>query len=146
MKVYVASSWRNPDLDLVIDSFRGWGYEVYDFRAAASFGWSDIDPDAHEWTQSQFIKALDHPLAKAAHIMDKGAMNDSDACVLVLPSGASSHLEAGWFAGQGKPVVVLLADGNPELAYLLTDKVAVSIADVFVHLEQVRDLIEGGPI
>jgi nucleoside 2-deoxyribosyltransferase len=43
-------------------------------------------------------------------------MEWADACVLVLPCGRSAHLEAGWFAGKGKPVFVLTFDGEePEL-------------------------------
>ncbi|HZY71273.1 MAG TPA: hypothetical protein VFF67_09910 [Thermoplasmata archaeon] len=34
-------------------------------------------------------------------------MQRADVCVLVLPCGRSAHSEAGWFAGQARPVHVI---------------------------------------
>jgi nucleoside 2-deoxyribosyltransferase len=46
------------------------------------------------------------------------ALNAADVTVLVLPCGRSAHLEAGYTAGQGKPVVILLDQTfEPELMY-----------------------------
>lgn len=48
------------------------------------------------------------------------AMEQADCCVLVLPCGRSAHLEAGFMAGQGKPVFTLaLTPVEPELMALL---------------------------
>jgi hypothetical protein len=50
-----------------------------------------------------------------------GALRWCDTCVLVLPSGRSAHLEAGWAAGAGKTTIGLLADGEPDLMWKMLD-------------------------
>lgn len=109
MKIYVASSWRNTHQPEVVRVLREAGYEVYDFRnpphGRGGFAWSDIDPNWLSWTPEEWARALDHPLAVDGFESDLQGMLWADACVLVLPSGRSSHIEAGWFAGQGKYVI-----------------------------------------
>lgn len=68
-------------------------------------------------------------------------MKWADACVLLLPSGMSAHLEAGWFSGAGKPVAVLAPEiREPELMYKCFDDrtgatpIFASIAEVIAHL------------
>lgn len=116
MKIYVASSWRNPYQPGIVEDLRAQGHEVYDFRHPPGgdhlgFSWSDVDPDWPSWAAEQYVAALDHPIAQAGFDSDFNAMTWADACVLVLPCGRSAHLEAGWFAGAGKPVWILL-DAN----------------------------------
>ena len=130
MKIYVASSWRNAHQPLVVESIAEWGFEVYDFRnpphGKGGFAWSQIDPDWQRWTPSQWRDALDHELARDGYASDLGGMEWADACVLVLPSGRSSHLEAGWMAGRGKPVCVFAPEPvEPDLMVKLCDEVAV---------------------
>lgn len=110
MNIYVASSWRNAYQQEVVQVLRDAGYEVYDFRnpphGRGGFAWSDIDPNWLAWSPEQWREALNHPLAIEGFRADYQGMQWADACVLVLPSGRSSHLEAGWFAGKGKIVMV----------------------------------------
>ena len=49
--------------------------------------------------------------AHAAKVVE--ALRACDGCVLVLPSGRSAHLEAGWAAGAGKRVVVYVPEPAP---------------------------------
>lgn len=111
MKIYVASSWRNVHQPQVVEHLRETGAEVYDFRnpphGRGGFAWSDIDPDWLRWTPKQWREALKHPLAVEGFKSDRDGMEWADVCVLVLPCGRSAHLEAGWFAGKGKPVAFL---------------------------------------
>ena len=64
--------------------------------------------------------AHEHPTAVTGFKYDFDNMKSAGACVLLLPCGRSAHLEAGWMAGAGKPVYVLV-DGaeriEPELMY-----------------------------
>lgn len=58
-------------------------------------------------------------------------MEWADACVLVLPSGRSAHLEAGWFAGKNKPVYVLTRDGEePELMAKMCTAICTSFSEL----------------
>jgi hypothetical protein len=51
-------------------------------------------------------------------------------CVIVLPCGKSAHLEAGYAIGAGKPTVIMLENGDPELMYKMTPYICVDIQDV----------------
>jgi hypothetical protein len=134
MRIYVASSWRNPIQPKIVDLLRSAGYSVYDFRHPRlgdnGFKWSDIDPLWQKWTPEQFREALDHPIAVTGFAGDFFAMKTSDACVLVLPAGRSAHLEAGYFVGEGKPLLILLSDGEPELMYAMTEHIYTNVGDL----------------
>lgn len=122
--VYVASSWRNLYQPGVVAALRSLDLRVYDFRSPnpgmAGFAWSEIDPGWLNWTPAQWRDALRHPIAQAGYRNDKSGMDMADCCVLVLPCGRSAHLEAGYMAGQGKPVYTLaLEPVEPDLMNLL---------------------------
>ena len=126
MKVYVASSWRNAHQPRVVIALRDAGHEVYDFRhpgeGERGFAWSDIDPNWQRWSVDDFRLGLRHDLARHAFRRDQEALEWCDACVLVLPSGMSAHLEAGWCAGRDKLVVVYAPEiREAELMYKLFD-------------------------
>src|SRR6478609_530381 len=110
MKIYVASSWRNPHQPRVVELLRELGHEVYDFRNPApgnkGFAWSEIDEDWEQWTTEEYFEALKHPISEAGFKCDFDAMKLADACVMVLPCGRSANTEAGWMKGAGKKVFV----------------------------------------
>lgn len=134
MKIYVASSWRNNKQPSVCAVLRNCGHEVYDFRNPEDedngFHWSDIDPAWQNWTPEQYRNNLFHPIAKNGYQKDFKAMVWADACVLVMPCGRSAHLEAGYFVGAGKILIILIDDSEPELMYKLADNICISIDDV----------------
>lgn len=143
MKIYVASSWRNAHQPGVVALLRGLGHEVYDFRnpphGRGGFAWSDIDPAWQTWTPEQWRNALRHHLAVVGFASDVDGMEWADACVLVLPSGRSSHLEAGWFTGKGRPCAVLaLEPVEPDLMVGLCDAVLISHAELIAWVERFR--------
>ncbi len=140
--IYVASSWRNIHFPRVVHALRAAGHEVYDFRNPPSgdvgFHWTDVDPHCECWTPAQYQANLTHPLAERQFKNDIEAMQAYDICVLLLPCGRSAHAEAGWFAGQGKKVYVLITDQNsfgPELMYKLFTKVCISLDELIKELE-----------
>lgn len=138
-KIYVASSWRNSWQPSTVIALRKL-YEVYDFRNPApdntGFKWYDIDPHWPTWLPAQFRKALDHPIAQAGFKCDKDAMDWADTCLLVLPSGKSAHLEAGYMAGEGKKVIVYSPATaiEPELMYKLLGKICLNWTEVLEEL------------
>ena len=139
-RIYVASSWRNKYFPAVVTRLREAGHEVYDFRnpphGGAGFHWTDVDPDAPNWTYAQYAEGLHHPLAERQFQADIDALTWADTCVLVLPCGRSAHTEAGWMAGAGKRVLAYIPEMlEPELMYKLFDAVAGSL-DELVELLQ----------
>lgn len=141
MKVYVASSWRNEYQDVVVQALRAMGHDVYDFKHPSpgdnGFSWGDVDARWQKWTTGQYASGLRHPVALAGFEKDFDAMRWAEACVLVLPCGRSAHLEAGWFCGAGKRLVVYVPAPEriePELMYLLggpaciTDSMHVAVS------------------
>lgn len=121
MKVYLASSWRHPDLDAIRNALRGQGIEVYDFREQGGFNWRDVlGCDPARISQYEVLAALSRPEALAQFNVDLEALQECDVLLLVLPSGRSAHLEAGYFAGRGKPVFTLFAPNDGvDLMHLL---------------------------
>lgn len=138
-RIYVASSWRNPCQPEVVARLRSAGHEVYDFRNPADnpggFRWSDIDDKWLDWSASEYIAQLGHPVAERGFKADFDAMRWADVCVLVLPCGRSAHTEAGWFAGCGKKTIVYLPEKQePELMYKLFDAVTDSLEGLLAML------------
>lgn len=138
-RIYVASSWRNDRQAAVVNALRCEGHQVYDFKYPhptwRGFQWSDIDVHWQHWTPEEYRCALSHPLANRGFELDRKAMEWADIAVLVLPCGRSAHLEAGWFVGAGKQLVILLAPGEPELMYKLTPDICLTIEEV---IERIR--------
>lgn len=149
MKLYVASSWRNPIQPSIVDDLRTQGHEVYDFRHPPGgdhlgFSWSDVDLRWTSWTAEQYVAALEHPVAVAGFESDFAAMNWAEGGVLILKSGRSAHLEAGYLVGQGKPVWVLLdpdeygegvGHGSVELMYRM---VYATGGGIFTTVEELQ--------
>ncbi len=145
MKIYVASSWRNTYQQSVVRILRSLGHEVYDFKnppnGSGGFQWSAIDEHWKTWTTEEYIKALDHPVAKDGFNSDYGAMEAADCCVMVLPCGRSANTEAGWFAGSKKPVFVFQPESEePELMYKIYTKIIpgyVDLVEIFAPKERI---------
>lgn len=134
MKIYVASSWRNEQQPDVVTLLREARHEVYDFRHPEpgddGFHWSMIDPSWQSWDAERFRYHLDHVIAQKGYEKDLEAMEWADAFVLVMPCGRSAHLELGWAAGAGKPTIILLANGEPELMYKMATMLCVDMREV----------------
>ena len=148
MKIYLATSWRNIYHAAVLDELRHAGHQVYDFKnpgpGVTGFAWQQCDPDlATHLTVERLRRVLAHPIAVAGFGHDYRAMMEADACVLLLPSGMSAHLEAGWMGGLGKFVAICAPEiREPELMYKCFDDDAgntpifSTAAEVIDYLEQ----------
>lgn len=145
MNVYVASSWRCERQPEVVERLRVARHEVYDFRepepGKTGFSWHELDdalpvgPADLSLPAGQIRVMLGHPIAERGFDSDMHALEEADACVLVLPCGRSAHLEAGWAAGAGKLVLVLLEDGEPDLMWKMADELCVTAVEVVAKLE-----------
>jgi hypothetical protein len=140
-RIYVASSWRNERQGMVVNILRNNDHEVYDFKNPpnrSGFKWSDVGLHASpELKAKDYIHVLTtHPVAAAGYMSDFRAMEWADTCLLLLPCGRSAHLEAGWFAGRGKRLIILTRDGEePELMALMANH-------IFYDLNQVLNALK----
>lgn len=130
MKVYVATSWKNTHATEVIKRLREDGHQVYDFRDAA-FSWESVGVPAQVSTD-ELARALLKPAAVAGYKRDMTALEKCDLCVLVLPSGKSAHLEAGYAAGEDKFLVLYAPEPTtqPELMYRFADIIVKNLAEL----------------
>lgn len=125
-KIYVASSWRNECQPHIVDVLREHGHDVYDFKDADGFHWSEVDPNWKQWTPAGYLSGLSHPCAERGFSRDMTALKECDICVYVMPCGVSASLEAGWAVGAGKRVFVYIGgmrepDLMVKMAELVTD-------------------------
>jgi len=150
-KIYLASSWRNLLQPQLVKALRDAGHEVYDFRnpgpGKRGFGWSEIDPQWRDWTPNEFRRHLIDPIAQRGFANDWNGMEWADTCVMLMPCGRSAHLEAGYFAGAGKPLIILLAeDQEPELMYKMADFLCVETAEVIGILDRLEPNLKSAPV
>lgn len=154
MKVYVASSWRNDYQQDVVRGLRELDHEVYDFRNPShegpdrsdkisdldgGFHWSDIDPNWQSWSVKEYIDKLQHPIAESGFLSDWLAMEWAEACVLVMPCGRSAHLEAGYFVGAEKPLLILASKSEPELMYKMAHGVYSGLGEILIDLQDMEE-------
>jgi len=127
LKIYLASSWRNPHQPRLVELLRRVGHEVYDFRNPpdkSGFGWEQTGqvrrgPDGKAVVNArEYRDTLAHPIARAGYEADRGGIEWADACVFVAPAGRSASWELGYATALGKLVVVHLAEEmEPELMF-----------------------------
>ncbi len=117
-KIYIASSWKNVrNVKLLASYLRSYGHEVFDFTDMENrpdgldkfvFGakeWAEYsgkDPEQIHW-----IDFLTWEPTQRAFKSDKAGIDWAEILVLLLPSGRSSHLEAGYAVGCGKSLFII---------------------------------------
>lgn len=143
--IYVASSWRNETQPHMVAALRAFGHSVYDFRQPNvnndGFHWSEVIPSYTKGSQmlisaEDYLLALDHDRAIEGFNLDHEAMNACDTCVLLLPCGASAHLEAGWFSNDpDRRLAIFIPPAvQPELMYKMADGIFWKIEDLLEWL------------
>ncbi len=137
MKIYVASSWKNPRHKVIVNALRERGAWVYDYRESNScFHWEDIDPNYEKWSPAEYLAALGTTDVSDAFWRDMSALAAADAVVGLDPLGVSSALELGWAVGHGRPVVLLIGDVvKPELMAKMIPFRVCQLEDLVITLE-----------
>lgn len=140
MRIYVASSWRNPHFEQVVACLLSCGHLVWNWKnpptGGDGFRWQDAGQPHYghgdALSAAAINETLNHPVALRGFASDLCGMNWCDVGVLLYPSGRSAHLEAGWLAGRGKTVHSLMLDPTePDLmVHLLNGKICGSIAEL----------------
>lgn len=149
-RIYIASSWRNPYQQHLVQELRKRGHKVYDFKHP--FGrndspvWESVTVTQnlrsaykeHCLNGDDFMRMLTDRQSIERFEEHFAAMQDADTCVLLLPSGRSSHIEAGHMNGMGKRVFVLDMSKavTPELMYLALDGYFYDVEDLYKALSQ----------
>ena len=137
MKIYVASSWKNPRHKVIVNALRERGAWVYDYRETnARFHWEDLDPNYEKWAPGEYLSALGATDVSDAFWRDMSALAAADAVVGLDPLGVSSALEIGWAVGHGRPVVLLVGDVvKPELMAKMIPFRVCQLEDLVITLE-----------
>lgn len=107
MKIYLASSWKNEEIvKLWAELLRRYHHEVDAFCDNSNdryiFHFSEI---GETWDLDAINFMIDERSQKAFQ-EDKKWLNWCDCCLLILPAGKSSHLEAGYAKGQDKQLII----------------------------------------
>lgn len=120
MKIYIAASWTLAPMVRIFAQFlRAHGYEVYDFTSPEHFVFNITEESEPPRHRANWLDVASMPEVQKACEVDKAGMDWADVGVLLLPSGRSSHMEAGYLIGQGKPLIVFgpLPLGEFEVQY-----------------------------
>ena len=141
MKIYVASSWRTPRHDEVVNALRDAGHTVYNYREPPAFSWEKVDPGWTSWNIKQYLDALNSKEANSGFWKDFDAMNWASAFVGVEPFGVSASLELGWAAGRGKTTILLANDKEvkPELMLKMITFRTTSLSELKNLLEVIHE-------
>lgn len=140
--VYVASSWRNPFYENVVNALEAENYAVWNWRNPPTgdpgFSWQHADPNYNGGVVNMEVykRLLATPQANRGFRNDKLGMRFADFGVLLLPSGRSAHNEAGYMCGKGKPVHVLrMIPEEPDLMYKLFASISETIPELIASMK-----------
>jgi NTP pyrophosphatase (non-canonical NTP hydrolase) len=150
MNIYVASSWRNDFQPEVVKVLRKDGHRVYDFKedgdgwgqgihGPGGFHWSEIDPDWQKWPSDiqKYIDGLKNPRATEGFHRDMDALEQADACVMVMPCGSSASMEMGWAVGANCHVYVYIPRmREPDLMVKMADLVTADLGEIRSQLNK----------
>lgn len=115
MKIYLASSWKNKDAVLKMQTMlHDHGHKVDAFCDESTrhvFSYSELfavtDREGIDITEQNALTMVDHWRVLDAFMEDKQWIDWADVVILLLPCGKSAHLEAGYAAGRGKKLVIV---------------------------------------
>jgi len=135
-RVYLASSWRNSYFNKIVDTLRDVGHDVFNFRSPrpgnVGFHWKEIDEKWQDWSTLEYREVLEtNTIVANGYLSDLRGMQWADTCVLLLPCGRSAHLEAGWFAGANKRLIIYMPEvQEPDLMYLMANHIVVNVDEL----------------
>lgn len=142
LRIYIATSWKMDEIALVLaDLLRGIGYDVDCFcdesTGRYSFTRRELGKDADYLDAVEFLRT---PQAQRAFAEDKKWLDWSDVVILILPSGRSAHLEAGYGKGSGKRLYILggYEQGKYDVMYGFADGM-YQLADMSGLFSALRD-------
>lgn len=145
-RIYISSSWQNKYQPQLVEILRNKGHKVYDFRHPEGRTdknvWESLHVNQENVTNKDFVELLSEVEPNIRFKEHYNAMLDADTCILLLPCGRSSHIEAGYMKGLGKRVLVYNPDGTtkPELMYLTLNGYVSSEEELHQFLEPIKGI------
>ncbi|MBF4622384.1 hypothetical protein [Clavibacter sp. VKM Ac-2542] len=128
---FVAGSWRNREaIAEVLDALDDAGARSSCFIRTAY----DAEATAFAVPGGADAADLDGPGIRRLFEQDLAALRAADRFVLVLPSGAAAHMEAGIAFGLGKPCVAVGPADRSETLYRAFEAMCANPADLIRHL------------
>jgi nucleoside 2-deoxyribosyltransferase len=110
-KIYIAGSWSNAEevkaMDLIL---RGAGHEVFNFTDGSShyaLNMQEFTDGGGEPKKMDQFDVMTFAPAMQVFESDKAGLDWADTVLLLLPSGRSAHLEAGYKVGQGGDLFIV---------------------------------------
>ena len=143
MRIYIASSWKNYESVFAhAYHLRKKGYEVDAFVDSSQgryvFDWREIAKDRNKLNAITF---LEDNRSQKAFKEDKKWLDWCDVCILLLPAGRSSHLEAGYIKGQKKKLIIYcptrFPKGEFDVMYGFADLLTDNLKEVETYLGSV---------
>lgn len=142
---YLIGSLRNPyipELERKIDA------ECPDTKIFAEwYGAGSTADDSfkeyHKGKGLSYREALRSHAARHIFEFDKHHLDRCDGAILLMPSGKSCHLEAGYMVGKGKPVLALYPDGEPEDRY---DLMMQFLTEIFYSESELLEYLNRKPV
>jgi hypothetical protein len=141
VKIYVATSWKNEHYSSVVMGLRLYGHKVHDWRnpptGGSGFSWRQLglpyDPD--NCSTPELAEFHAQPFAQQGFASDMLGLFWCDLCVLLLPSGNSAHIEAGYAKGQGKKLLILRpTPTKADLMHLMADEIFGNVDSLLSYL------------
>jgi len=140
-KIYVASSWKNKRLcNIVAAELRRAGHTVDCFCDGSTgryvFHWTEFVDREEDLMNYDAIEFISDPRTIKAFEEDKKHLDWADTVLLILPSGRSAHLEAGYGKGQGKGLFIYgdFRKGEFDVMY--------RFADGMYRLREINKMVE----
>jgi len=146
VKIYVASSWKNAEMAYSVAVYlrnRDFDVDVFcdDTTGRYVFHWSEMldSPDKSK-SELNAVTFLEDERSQRAFKEDKKWLDWCDCCVMVLPCGNSSHLEAGYIKGQGKKMIIYaplgFLQGKFDVMYGFADLMTDEIDKIIAFLKE----------
>jgi nucleoside 2-deoxyribosyltransferase len=141
MKFFIASPWQNTDLVKSLSvALTTRGHTVYSFldNGANAVGGAPAIEESEENLPNAISNWENNPAVKEIFESDMKALKESDAVILLEPSGRSSLAEAGIAYGMGKEIVLVGPVAHPTIVvysicknrYASVDEFLVSLGSV----------------
>jgi hypothetical protein len=126
MKFFIASPWRNTDAvkELTV-ALSDRGHTAYSFldNGANRLSGAPALEESEEESPNAITDWENNPVVKEIFEFDMKVLKESDAVILLEPSGRSSLTEAGIAYGMGKKIILVGLVEHPEVVvYCICEK------------------------